>query len=423
MFRKTASYLPLACVLGLLAGLIATFTDSGWIVGVAAFLLVLLFGMFRDVQTEIPELPPEQPAPLSTDLPLGFGRAMLRGLPSPLIVLSRKGRVIYANSAAEALVSHVEVGAHISNIFRAPEFVAALGRAQASGQPQSVAFAARLGTERILEAQIGPLPKGNDFGVTAHTILQIEDRTQARRMETLRRDFIANASHELRTPLASIIGYIETLRGPAQDDPEAQAEFLGIMARQAARMQRLVDDLMSLSRIELNAHQRPDGRCDLTELAAECIRALAPSSLLEDVQVVMAGAAAPCFVVGDRDQLLQVLTNLIDNAIKYSGQGGKVTITPNMTSSRHPGQWGLSVQDTGPGIAREHLPRLTERFYRISAAKSRDKGGTGLGLAIVKHILNRHGGRLDIDSTLGEGSTFTIWVPSYPDRDPEPEPE
>ncbi|MEX0971215.1 MAG: ATP-binding protein [Paracoccaceae bacterium] len=424
MFKKTAGYALLGALLGVAAGFTAAYAHASWIVGAAVFLMVLIFGLFRQARAEA-ELPEQPiPVPLAHDaLPFGFGRAMLRGLPSPLIVLSRKGRVIYANSAAEALSPNVQPGAHISNLIRAPEFIAALQRAQDTGLVQSVAFTTRLGAERLMEAQIGPLPKGNDFGVTAHTILQLEDRTAARRVETLRRDFIANASHELRTPLASIIGYIETLRGPARDDRAARDEFLGIMARQADRMQRLVDDLMSLSRIELNEHLRPNGLCDLTELAAECIRALAPSSLLEDVQVKLADGAAPCNIVGDRDQILQVLSNLIDNAIKYSGQGGLVTITTGLKSSRHPGLAGLSVTDTGPGIAREHLPRLTERFYRISAAKSRDKGGTGLGLAIVKHILNRHGGRLDIDSTLGEGSEFTVWIPSYPERDPDPIPE
>jgi len=423
MFKKTASFLPLAMTVGLAAGLLAAFADSGWIAGWVVFLLVLLVGMLSEAMSATLETPPQSAPKLEGEMPIGFGRAMLRGLPSPLIVMSVKGRVIYANDAASAMVAHAQPGAHISNLFRAPEFVAALNNAVQTGKGQTVAFSARLGTERLLEAQIGLLPKGNDFGVTAHTILQIEDRTEARRVETLRRDFVANASHELRTPLASIIGYIETLRGAAQDDPEAQAEFLGIMARQAGRMQGLVDDLMSLSRIEMNEHQRPDKRCDIAEIATECARALAPASLLEDVKVILPSSSAPAFVVGDRDQLQQVLTNLIDNAVKYSGQGGKVTVSLANDSSRYPGMTGLRVSDTGPGIAREHLPRLTERFYRINIAKSRDKGGTGLGLAIVKHILNRHAGRLDIESTLGVGSKFTVWIPTYPEINPDPIPE
>ena len=423
MFKKTASFLPLAILVGLAAGLLAAYADSGWVAGWAVFLLVLLVGMLSEASTADPEIIGTGQSKLEGEMPIGFGRAMLRGMPSPLLVLARSGRLIYANDAAKALVAHAVPGAHISNIFRAPEFVAALNRALTSGQGQTVAFNARLGTERLLEAQIGLLPRGNDFGITAHAILQIEDRTEARRVESLRRDFIANASHELRTPLASIIGYIETLRGAAADDPEAQAEFLDIMARQADRMQRLVDDLMSLSRIELNEHQRPDTRCDLTEIASECARALAPASLLEAVDVTLPDPLVPAFVVGDRDQLQQVMTNLIDNAIKYSGQGGAVTLALVRDASRYPGMTGLRVSDTGPGIPRELIPRLTERFYRVNIAKSRDKGGTGLGLAIVKHILNRHGGRLDIESTLGKGSQFTIWIPSYPDKDPDPIPE
>lgn len=423
MFRKTASYLPFAAAAGGMAWLIVVITDSGWVAGWAVFLIILLVGLYREAFGTAPEEighPTEMPA---GDMPIGFGRAMLRGLPMPLIIISRKGRVVYANAAAEAMVAHAKQGEHISNLFRAPEFVAALTLAMDSGKPQTVAFHTRLGTERLLEAQIGLLPNGNDFGVTAHTVILIEDRTVARQIESMRRDFVANASHELRTPLASIIGYIETLQGHAQDDPEAQKEFLDIMAKQAARMQRLVDDLMSLSRIELNEHQRPDGHVNLTELAQETARALAPVAQAAGVTLGCAADMADTFVVGDRDQLQQVVTNLVDNAIKYSGDSGQVTLFLPPADARYPGLSGLAVRDTGPGIAREHLPRLTERFYRVNIAKSRDKGGTGLGLAIVKHIINRHGGRFDIESALGKGSTFSIWIPSYPDRYPDPEPE
>ena len=243
--------------------------------------------------------------------------------------------------------------------------------------------------------------------------MQIEDRTETRRAEQLRSDFIANASHELRTPLASIIGYIETLQNHARDDPEARERFLAIMAREAGRMQRLVDDLMSLSRIELTEHVRPVEAWSLNRIAAESAAALLPVAApagrrARDRPARRAGAR----VLGDRDQLAQVFTNLIDNAMKYGGSGrdgARIRRRAEPGASRT--ATASPSRTTGPGIAREHIHRLTERFYRVNVASSRNKGGTGLGLAIVKHILNRHEGRLEIASTPGKGSAFTVWLP------------
>jgi two-component system phosphate regulon sensor histidine kinase PhoR len=225
----------------------------------------------------------------------------------------------------------------------------------------------------------------------------------------MRVDFIANASHELRSPLAALAGFIETLLGPARDDPQARARFLDIMRAQAERMSRLVDDLLSLSRIELNAHIRPSARVDLDAVVAGVADSLTPLASAAGVKVEVARPDGPVSVAGDRDELAQVFQNLIENAIKYGADGSRVDVT--LGPAQRSGEVAVSVRDYGPGIAAEHLPRLTERFYRVDVASSREKGGTGLGLAIVKHILNRHRGSLQIESKPGDGATFTVRLP------------
>jgi two-component system phosphate regulon sensor histidine kinase PhoR len=266
-------------------------------------------------------------------------------------------------------------------------------------------------------------------------LLALRDETDARRSERTRADFLANASHELRTPLASLSGFIETLRGHAKDDPGARDKFLAIMLAQAERMSRLIDDLMSLSRIELNEHIAPLGRVDLAMAAIDVIDALAPQA--KDKGVTFDPILPPrggAVIDGDRDQIIQVIQNLVDNAIKYTPRGGvvRVEIFPGLaaeaaaaprdssaarmsllTPDHDPAERYavLRVTDRGPGLAREHLPRLTERFYRVEGQKSGDRSGTGLGLAIVKHIMNRHRGGLTVESTQGEGATFGVYLP------------
>ncbi|UPG74311.1 ATP-binding protein [Roseomonas gilardii subsp. gilardii] len=225
----------------------------------------------------------------------------------------------------------------------------------------------------------------------------------------MRADFVANASHELRTPLASLIGFIETLRGPAEDDAEARHHFLGIMAEQAERMRRLIDDLLGLTRIEISEHQPPAGQVDLAVLARAETEALAPILALRKTRLRLElepALARPA----DQDQLAQVLRNLVENAVRYGREGGEVRVA---TGTAEGGVF-LRVSDDGPGIAREHIPRLTERFYRVDKGRSRHVGGTGLGLAIVKHVVNRHRGRLAIESVVGEGASFRVWLPGVP---------
>jgi two-component system phosphate regulon sensor histidine kinase PhoR len=228
----------------------------------------------------------------------------------------------------------------------------------------------------------------------------------------MRADFVANASHELRTPLAALTGFIETMQGSARDDASARERFLGIMREQAWRMARLIDDLLSLSRIELRAHMRPDTPVDLVPIVGQVVDGLQMLARDRDVKVDVAGPPGPLQVLGDRDELLRLFENLIENGLKYGASGKRLDITLSRTEvqdGKH--EAGVSVRDYGPGISVEHLPRLTERFYRVDVGESRAQGGTGLGLALVKHILNRHHGRLSIESKLGEGATFIARLP------------
>jgi two-component system phosphate regulon sensor histidine kinase PhoR len=243
----------------------------------------------------------------------------------------------------------------------------------------------------------------------AAAIIALHEVTELKRAEQMRADFIANAGHELKTPLAALIGFIETLRGPARDDPAARERFLAIMDEQARRMARLVDDLLSLSRIELNEHVAPAGRVALGPLIEEVARGLELRAGERGIRIVCAVPDDLPEVPGDRDELAQIFQNLLDNAISYGKPDSEVRVTGGRADGA---QVWIAVTDQGQGIAPGHLPRLTERFYRVDTARSRELGGTGLGLAIVKHILNRHRGRLDIASRPGQGSTFTVSLPA-----------
>jgi two-component system phosphate regulon sensor histidine kinase PhoR len=245
-------------------------------------------------------------------------------------------------------------------------------------------------------------------------LVTLDDLTPLRRVEEMRADFIANASHELRTPLAALSAFIETLQGSARDDPEARTKFLSIMQAQATRMARLINDLLSLSRIELNAHLRPDKRVDLRSVVRQVVDGLQTLAHDREVEICVASTSDRIDVLGDRDELLRVFENLIENALKYAVSGKRVDVTLSADNARNEAK--VAIRDYGPGIAPEHLPRLTERFYRVDVADSRAQGGTGLGLALAKHILNRHGGRLTIESVLGQGATFTAILPLAADH-------
>jgi len=332
--------------------------------------------------------------------------AIVAGLPDPVIVLDRDGRVIAFNSGAGALAPALRRGDPASIALRVPELVEAVRQTHAGGAPRRIEFSERVPTERHFEAFVSPITLGSQQAV----LIALHDMTAIRRVEEMRADFVANASHELRTPLAALTGFIETMQGPARDDPAARERFLGIMREQAWRMARLIDDLLSLSRIELRAHMRPDTPVDLVPIVRQVVDGL--QTLAKDRGVtIQVTAPAPLVVLGDRDELLRLFENLIENGLKYGASGKRVDVAMQTAEAGATREAIVSVRDYGPGIPAEHLPRLTERFYRADVGESRAQGGTGLGLALVKHILNRHHGRLSIESQPGQGATFTVRLP------------
>ena len=340
--------------------------------------------------------------------------AIIEALPDPLLVLSAERVPLRANRAArDALGAPQDAGtppADAAALLRHPALAEALDRALATGSPAVADLTLPVPMPRDLVAQAIPLdPPLADGG---RILVLLSDRTRERAVERTRADFVANASHELRTPLASLIGFIETLRGPAADDPAAQQRFLQIMAEQSDRMRRLIDDLLGLSRIEVSEHQAPAGQADVAAVARSEAEAMAPILAARKVRLVPELALQAMAGPADADQVAQVIRNLLDNAIRHGRPGGEVrlAVAPAAGRDGRPGV-SIAVSDDGPGIAREHLPRLTERFYRVDRARARNAGGTGLGLAIVKHIVNRHRGTLAIDSEEGVGTTFRVWLP------------
>ena len=348
--------------------------------------------------------------PSSTD---ALVAALIEAMPEPVLVVSGDVRVIAANAPARTILPALRKGGALALALRDPDILDAIRRVRGSGRMEVVPWRDRVPVERSFDVTVAPLDQPGDDPAL---VLTLRDLTEAHRVERMRADFVANASHELRTPLASLLGFVETLQGPARDDPRARARFLAIMAEQARRMARLVDDLLSLSRIEQHLHVRPDEPVDLAMLVRHVADTLAP--LAEETGAhLKLSASIPVVVSGDRDELVRVAENLIENAIKYGSRGGSERsgtkaldiVDIAVASSGRNGV--LIVRDYGPGIAAEHLPRLTERFYRIDAGQSRAKGGTGLGLAIVKHIIARHRGRLHVTSEPESGASFTVSIP------------
>jgi two-component system, OmpR family, phosphate regulon sensor histidine kinase PhoR len=337
--------------------------------------------------------------------------AVVAGLPDPVIALDRNGRVLTLNERARSLAPALRQGEPVSLALRMPELIEAISRAYASGDEQRVEYSERVPLDRWFEMIVKPVRREPKLNKPDLVLMTFHDLTPLRRVEEMRADFVANASHELRTPLAALSGFIETLQGSARDDAKARERFLAIMQEQARRMARLIDDLLSLSRIELNAHRRPDTPVDLGPIVRQVADGLETLARDRDVMVHVDGAKA-LHVPGDRDELVRVFENLVENALKYGAAGKRVDIT--LTQGESPdgeAEARVSVRDYGPGIAPEHVPRLTERFYRVDVRESRAQGGTGLGLALVKHVLNRHHGRLLIESMPGAGATFTVYLP------------
>lgn len=344
-------------------------------------------------------------------------RAALDGVPDILLILDAEATIVYANSAARDFSGKAIVGLPLEYVSREPELCDAVSEVSTSGKAKTVMVADRSGMPRHLEATITPLQAGpaSTSSATAKgrgtaVLLLIVDRSAQQRLIDMRADFIANASHELRTPLAAVRGFIETLQGPARRDEAARDRFLNIMSDQAMRMTRLIDDLLLLSRVEERANLAPSGTVELNETLLHVIEVLRPLADAKSATLQFTRLSSRATVTADRDELVQVFVNLIENAIKYGRQSGLIQIVLTATTNRDgiPVSYRVAVTDNGPGIAPDHLPRLTERFYRVSPNHSREIGGTGLGLAIVKHVLHRHQGRLDIQSRVGSGSTFSV---------------
>ena len=339
--------------------------------------------------------------------------AIVAGMPDPAVLLDRAGRVIHLNAAAAQLAPALRRNELAQFALRSPEIISALRAAIATSEPRRASYLDHVPVDRWMELIITPVPVPTVFGgVDKCMLMTFHDQTPLRRVEEMRADFVANASHELRTPLAALSGFIDTLQGPAKDDPKARERFLSIMHVQATRMARLIDDLLSLSRVELSAHVRPDTLTDLVPILRQVEDGLEPLARERQVAVDIQLPDGPVMIAGDRDELMRLFENLIENALKYGASGGRVivSLTSAMSGEGIP-EIRVMVRDFGPGIAPEHLPRLTERFYRVDVGDSRSQGGTGLGLSLVKHILIRHRGRLLIESVPRNGATFTACFP------------
>src|SRR5260370_654182 len=341
-------------------------------------------------------------------------QAIVDGLPDPLIAVDRQRRIVRTNRAAVALLGAMGADRDLSTARRHPALVSAIDSLldTAAGNflgPDQVAVEIVLSGAPELDVIAHARRRPRAAADRSLVLSVLHDTTALRRAERMRADFVANASHELKTPIAGFTGFIETLRGPARDDAGARERFLGIMAEQADRMRRLVDDLLMLSRIEQHEHSRPDTEVDLARVLAGVGDLLQLKASSRTVAVELSIEPALPRAVGDYDELTIVFQNLIDNAIKYAKPATAVKVTARPAEE---GSVSVAVSDEGDGIPAAHLPRLTERFYRVDTARSRQPGGTAAGLAIVKHVVSRHRGRLDIQSTPAEGSDFTVTLPS-----------
>ncbi|MER8385858.1 ATP-binding protein [Mesorhizobium sp. M0166] len=336
------------------------------------------------------------------------GEYLAAAVADPLIIFDRSAAIVHANAAAFAAFGGIAPGMSLSLKFRAPEMQALLDSILAGNvASDSVDYTEKLPVERAYRVSASSVGHATDLYV-----LVFKDQSEARRIDRMRADFIANASHELRTPLASIAGFIETLRGPARNDPAAREQFLQIMQNQTSRMARLIDDLLSLSRLEMKPYLKPGTEVDLRQVIDSVIDSLGPLAKENGVVIERDFAEGPLDVPGDRDELFQVFENLLENACKYGQSGGRVVVSITRSDSDPEPGIDVTIRDFGPGIPEEHIPRITERFYRVDVENSRSQKGTGLGLSIVKHILTRHNARLSIRSEVGKGAAFTVHLPA-----------
>jgi two-component system phosphate regulon sensor histidine kinase PhoR len=398
---------PVAAAACFMLALMAVWSPALWPLAAVGGAVVLVVALSVDKASRTPRLAEARQA--RRDRAENSSTAILDALDYPAYLFDARKVLRHANSAGLRVFGQAVAGEGVSLRFRRPEIARLVDQAVAQGTKVAATYEERAPIERWFTVEITPVPQA-DADSGALFLLTFRDDTEARRVEQMRSDFIANASHELRTPLASLRGFIETIQGPAAGDRAATRQFLQVMLAQAERMSRLIDDLLSLSRIEMKLHQRPQDVVDLCSVLREVGESLAALAAKLEVELVLDLPAVPLPVRGDRDELFQVFENLAENALKYGQSGKRVDVTARRLEAET-GQAGaieVSVRDRGPGIAPQHLPRLTERFYRVDVESSRDKQGTGLGLAIVKHILNRHGTRLQVRSEVGKGSVFSV---------------
>ncbi|MDW5315239.1 phosphate regulon sensor histidine kinase PhoR [Rhizobium sp. PL01] len=364
--------------------------------------VIVLFNRSADPKPPVPVVVVAPSVVEETDLDMLA--TVFNALDTPILVIAPDETVLLQNQAAEKAFGTIPPNTDLSARVRSPGILDMVRETIVTGKVNQIEHSERFPSDAVYIVRVAPAEVGQKTGERLY-ILSYRDISQARRIDRMRSDFVANASHELRTPLASLRGFIETLQGPARNDQKAHEKFLGIMHEQATRMSRLVDDLLSLSRLELKSHIAPDEAINLAPLLGHVRDALGPLAEDVGVEISLIVPDDPVIVQGDRDELTEVFENLIENACKYGQEGKKVEVTLSGGGGT-PAE--VSVRDHGPGIPAEHVPRITERFYRVNVEASRSKKGTGLGLAIVKHILTRHRARLLVQSEVGKGTVFTV---------------
>jgi two-component system phosphate regulon sensor histidine kinase PhoR len=401
--RQESAILILATLIAVLALVEGINTGAVfWI-----WVIVMIVTLLRPPLVERVAVPSSaEPAPTDPQALLHTAFAGLAALDIPVLIIDREASVLVQNAAVEKAFGAFPIGAHISSKLRSPGLLDMVRETITTNTPNQIEHSERLPSERVYVVRIAPIDLPEiDKPEDAFFLLSFRDISELRHIDRMRSDFVANASHELRTPLASLRGFIETIQGPAKSDAKAQQRFLGIMLDQTTRMSRLVDDLLSLSRLELKSHIAPDQKVDLVPLLGHVRDSLLPLAGDLDLTINLHLPAGKVEVLGDRDELVQVFENLIENACKYGQEGKSVEVSLLGDAGQ-----GVEViiSDKGPGIPAEHVPRLTERFYRVNVEDSRSKKGTGLGLAIVKHILTRHRARLIVKSEVGKGTDFTV---------------
>ncbi len=406
-----------------------------WMIVMLAGSLAYYVGSLPTPQA--PDTKPTKAEPDPVPVPAQIVAEFVLAMPFPVLLISPDNRIQTANASAhEIFAMETAPDPLVTAIIRLPDLLGAIDRVAKTGAAEQVEFSNHDDGETwMAHIQAGSHP--------GSVLVVLEDLTAVRRAERARADFLANASHELRTPLTAIGGFIETMRGPAKDDKAAWDGFLEIMQQQTEHMQRLVADLLSLSRIEFSEHRSPSTRIDAAALVARAHLSLQPIAADTGVTLNLVAPSTQTELVADAGEFMQVIQNLASNAIKYAPKGGTVTITlgtaatmtkaalacaQQMPDANHarlleplastevPAIW-LRVEDNGAGIPEQHLRRLGERFYRTDESRGGEIDGIGLGLAIVKHIMARHRGGLAVESLEGAGTAFGVWLPNAPETD------